>query len=197
MEHEDKPYLFENNNILGRLKAVAPKHIFTGPIRVMAQRLGVSAQSWHDWSKPGHSLTQKNIERLKVLMGEWGLIREIQEWVIHEKNGLPFDKATKCRTRTPSDDPFVLVKRTSIEFAAGSGNVANYTEIEPVMFRQDWLRSKATSPKNIELATVSGNSMEPYIWAGDVIAFDRGRGVESVPIKRKNEVVRLRKDQVN
>ncbi|MEM5477408.1 S24 family peptidase [Pacificibacter sp. AS14] len=66
--------------------------------------------------------------------------------------------------------------------AAGAG-AANGAEpiVDYLSFRRDWLRRIGTAPANAVLARVTGDSMEPTIWAGDMVLVDRSKTV--VPVR--------------
>ncbi|MGJ8586496.1 MAG: S24 family peptidase, partial [Marinosulfonomonas sp.] len=53
--------------------------------------------------------------------------------------------------------------------------------VDYLSFRRDWLRRIGTAPANAVLARVSGESMQPTIWAGDMVLVDRSKTV--VPVR--------------
>jgi phage repressor protein C with HTH and peptisase S24 domain len=84
----------------------------------------------------------------------------------------------------PAVDPqeFANIPLHEASLAAGAG-VANGVEpiVDYLSFRRDWLRRIGTAPANAVLARVSGDSMEPTIWAGDMVLVDRSKTV--VPVR--------------
>jgi phage repressor protein C with HTH and peptisase S24 domain len=84
----------------------------------------------------------------------------------------------------PAADPeeFAHIPLHEASLAAGAG-AANGAEpiVDYLSFRRDWLRRIGTAPANAVLARVSGDSMEPTIWAGDMVLVDRSKTV--VPVR--------------
>lgn len=87
-------------------------------------------------------------------------------------------------SQPPAADPeeFANIPLHEASLAAGAG-AANGAEpiVDYLSFRRDWLRRIGTAPANAVLARVSGDSMEPTIWAGDMVLVDRSKTV--VPVR--------------
>lgn len=70
---------------------------------------------------------------------------------------------------------YIAVPRFPVRASAGHGAVAS--ELEPasaMMFRADWLRKIGVSLRNSHVITVTGSSMEPTLYEGDVVLVDAG-----------------------
>ncbi|MBU2867110.1 S24 family peptidase [Pacificibacter marinus] len=87
-------------------------------------------------------------------------------------------------SQPPAADPeeFANIPLHEASLAAGAG-AANGAEpvVDYLSFRRDWLRRIGTAPASAVLARVSGDSMEPTIWAGDMVLVDRSKTV--VPVR--------------
>jgi phage repressor protein C with HTH and peptisase S24 domain len=72
---------------------------------------------------------------------------------------------------TPLDD-FVYVPESKIEFSAGNGRAAMYELIEdeePATYRLSWFQKYGINPNRVRRFRVSGDSMEPLLFARDTI----------------------------
>jgi phage repressor protein C with HTH and peptisase S24 domain len=87
----------------------------------------------------------------------------------------------------PAADPteFTNIPLHEASLAAGAG-AENGSEpiIDYLSFRRDWLRRIGTAPANAVLARVEGESMQPTIWAGDMVLIDTGK--TEIPIRTSN-----------
>lgn len=87
----------------------------------------------------------------------------------------------------PAADPqeFANIPLHEASLAAGAG-AANGVEpiVDYLSFRRDWLRRIGTAPANAVLARVSGDSMEPTIWGGDMVLIDSSK--TEIPIRTSN-----------
>lgn len=72
-----------------------------------------------------------------------------------------------------TESDFAQVPLYKVWLAAGAG-VENRSEevIDYLAFRRNWLRRIDVSPSNARLVRVIFDSMEPTIWAGDVVLVD-------------------------
>lgn len=80
----------------------------------------------------------------------------------------------------PEDLPegvFAIVPRIAVALSAGAGTVTGEEmDLPPLAFREDWLRRKnVTSRKNLRVAEVKGDSMEEYLFDGDIVLIDTGQ----------------------
>ena len=87
----------------------------------------------------------------------------------------------------PAADPeeFANIPVHAASLAAGAG-AENGAEpiIDYLSFRRDWLRRIGVVPSNAVMARVEGDSMEPTIWAGDMVLIDRAK--KEVPVRKGN-----------
>lgn len=66
----------------------------------------------------------------------------------------------------------VLIPESRIEFAAGNGRTAMYElveEEEPATYRRSWFQKRQINPERVRRFRVSGDSMEPMLYARDTI----------------------------
>ncbi len=80
----------------------------------------------------------------------------------------------------PYLDDFVLVNLAEARPSAGGGSwefeyVQEEGEGRKFAFRKDWISRVATSPKNLILFYVKGDSMYPTLKDGDIILVDKGK----------------------
>ncbi len=74
------------------------------------------------------------------------------------------------------DCDFSSIPLVNVQLSAGDGSFVTSEEVkEYCKFRKDWLSNTVTSTKNTILVGVTGNSMEPTIYNGDVVMIDTGR----------------------
>lgn len=72
----------------------------------------------------------------------------------------------------PQMDDVVYVPESKIEFSAGNGRTATYElmeDEEPATYRLSWFQKYGINPKNVRRFRVSGDSMEPMLYARDTI----------------------------
>jgi len=70
------------------------------------------------------------------------------------------------------EDEFVPIRRVDFKVSAGvSGFVVEYLNGEkaPIYFRRDWISSRGYDAENLHAIEVSGQSMEPSLWDGDMV----------------------------
>ena len=82
---------------------------------------------------------------------------------------------SKVSATHPDDvhpDDVVYVPESRIEFSAGNGRTAAYELIEdqePASYRLSWFQKYGINPKHVRRFRVSGDSMEPMLFARDTI----------------------------
>lgn len=98
-----------------------------------------------------------------------------------DEGGLPAMGAKAARPRSnvivqdPDDeqgDEFLYVPESRIEFAGGNGRVATYELVEdeePATYRRSWFQKYGINPDRVRRFRVSGDSMEPMLYARDTI----------------------------
>ena len=99
------------------------------------------------------------------------------EWLL-KGIGPPYRSEGGWREATVStnvDDRYVLLPLYNVAGGAGAGNLIDSEEVEDLLaFKQDWIaRELRTSPDNLSLIYVQGESMIPTLNPGDVILIER------------------------
>lgn len=72
----------------------------------------------------------------------------------------------------PMPDGFVVVPESRIEFSAGNGRTPVYELVEdrePAIYRLSWFQQERINPERLRRFRVSGDSMEPMLFARDTI----------------------------
>lgn len=71
-------------------------------------------------------------------------------------------------------EDFVRIPRYDVELSAGAGTVnTDNLPSSSLAFRSDWLSRKGINPKHCVIVGVSGDSMEPCLFDGDLVMLDR------------------------
>lgn len=84
-------------------------------------------------------------------------------------------KRSRVAAVHPEDElseDFVYVPESRIEFAAGNGRAAMYELVEdeePATYRRSWFQKHGINPERVRRFRVSGDSMEPMLFARDTI----------------------------
>jgi phage repressor protein C with HTH and peptisase S24 domain len=72
----------------------------------------------------------------------------------------------------PVSDDEVRIKEYKVHFSAGAGRHASFElveESEPATYRRSWFQRERIKPENARRFKVSGDSMEPFLYAGDSV----------------------------
>ena len=71
-------------------------------------------------------------------------------------------------------DDYVRIPRYEAQLAAGAGSLnAENSPISSLAFRMEWFARKAVNPKRCVIVEVSGDSMEPTVFNGDLVMIDQ------------------------
>lgn len=74
---------------------------------------------------------------------------------------------------SPSDSDYALVRQYLATGECGDGYHNEHVELSSgLAFKRDWLARIGSKPENLAVIYASGNSMEPFIFDGDVVLFD-------------------------
>ncbi len=96
-----------------------------------------------------------------------------------KKEDLPAGETSQFQTIPPQTDfpadDFVFIRRVNGKISAGGGLAPDDTADVQCAFRRDWIKRKGGSPSRMSLITVSGDSMEPTLMAGDLVLVDHSR----------------------
>jgi phage repressor protein C with HTH and peptisase S24 domain len=91
-------------------------------------------------------------------------------------SGVAYSPGPPTITAThPDDEPrddSVYIPESRIEFSAGNGRTAQYElveEQEPATYRLSWFQKYGINPDHVRRFRVSGDSMEPMLFAKDTI----------------------------
>ena len=109
-------------------------------------------------------MTLDNCERVAPLM------RVNPRWLFDGSGNM----GVASEAKEPGDE-FVAVQRVNLRVSAGvTGYRVEHLEGngQPVFFRADWIASKGYKAEKLFALKVSGESMEPGLWDGDLIVMD-------------------------
>jgi phage repressor protein C with HTH and peptisase S24 domain len=86
---------------------------------------------------------------------------------------LSYSAITSGETRTPNSDDYALIRQYSATGECGGGFLNDHVELsDGLAFKRDWLARIGAKAENLAVIYASGDSMEPYIFDGDVVLFD-------------------------
>lgn len=95
---------------------------------------------------------------------------------------------------------FVIVPQFRSPISAGTGLIPDENMEMRVAFRRDWIIRKG-NPKNMSLIKISGDSMEPTLYAGDLVLVNHSRnyldpqgGIYAIAINNSIMVKRIHPD---
>lgn len=75
--------------------------------------------------------------------------------------------------KPPSKYDYAVVKQYLTAAECGAGYHNDHVELSSgLAFKRDWLSRIGANPENLAVLYASGDSMEPYIFDGDVVLFD-------------------------
>ncbi len=73
----------------------------------------------------------------------------------------------------PSEKDYALIPQYTARGECGDGYFNDHVETtEGLVFKRDWLKRVNSKPENLFVIYAEGDSMEPYIFEGDVVLFD-------------------------
>lgn len=74
---------------------------------------------------------------------------------------------------SPSEADYALIPQYTARGDCGNGYLNDHVEVNGgLAFKRDWLRRIGAKPENCYVIYADGDSMEPYIFEGDVVLFD-------------------------
>lgn len=74
---------------------------------------------------------------------------------------------------SPSEKDYALIPQFTAKGSCGDGFFNEHVQTtEGLVFKRDWLRRIGAKPENLYVIYADGDSMEPYIFEGDVVLFD-------------------------
>ena len=74
---------------------------------------------------------------------------------------------------SPKESDYALIRQYSAVGECGGGYLNDHVELsEGLAFKRDWLARIGAKAENLAVIYAAGDSMEPYIFDGDVVLFD-------------------------
>lgn len=93
------------------------------------------------------------------------------EWLMTGKH--PMLSGPISVPRSPSEKDYALIPQYKARGACGDGYLNDHVEVtEGLVFKKDWLTKMKVKPENLHVIYAEGDSMEPYVFDGDVVLFD-------------------------
>jgi len=136
-----------------------------------------------------------NVSPNWLLMGEGEIFKK-------EEIELLAEGETTYRYRYKEEE-FVLIPLMSGRISAGGGLIPDNTIQVQLAFRQDWIK-RYGEPKRMSLIRVSGDSMEPTLYSGDIVLVDHNRnyidpqgGIYAIVIDDMVMIKRLQPDHLS
>lgn len=132
----------------------------------MARFVKVTPQAVQKWIAGDTEPRGKNLERAAEFLGVSPATLKFgptSQGVSH---------VTAVHPDDPHDAGMVYVPESRIEFAAGNGRTAQFELIEdeePATYRLSWFQKYGINPTRVRRFRVSGDSMEPAMYARDTI----------------------------
>jgi len=94
------------------------------------------------------------------------------DWLFTEEDD--FGDSIVKEDEAQYENDFVLISQMRGLISAGGGLVPDNVIEMRIAFRKDWIQHRG-DPKNMSLIRVSGDSMEPTLFSGDLVLVDHGR----------------------
>lgn len=89
---------------------------------------------------------------------------------------------------SPSEKDYALIPQYKAHGSCGTGYLNDHVEVtEGLVFKRDWLARMKAKPENLRIIYAEGESMEPYVFEGDVVLFDSSK---TEPKDRQAYVIR-------
>ena len=100
-------------------------------------------------------------------------ILEALDLSIADAKSVPDRSSWSQSDRPPSKDDYALIRQYSATGECGDGYLNGHVELsDGLAFKRDWLARIGAKAENLAVIYASGDSMEPYIFDGDVVLFD-------------------------
>lgn len=132
----------------------------------LAQQLGVSPSAITQWT----SGTTKKLEGGNLIAAA-KILGVSPAWLATGKGEMTVNKEAVIVDEHPESD-FIGVRRVKFKLSAGiSGYSVEYLNghRSPIFFRRDWIEARKLNPNTLFAVEVSGQSMEPSLFAGDIV----------------------------
>lgn len=101
-------------------------------------------------------------------------VKKIAEALKVSQADLLFDgDSEKDISGSPSEKEYALIPQFKARGSCGNGYLNDHVEVtEGLVFKRDWLARMKSKPENLRIIYADGDSMEPYVFEGDVVLFD-------------------------
>lgn len=150
-------------------------------LRIKALRLAMGQDSQKDFANK-YGL---DASYLSQLLNGHRKLGEKAALTLEDKIGLPggsllsppqgdnADAEARMEFNSPSEADYALIPQFKAHGSCGDGYLNDHVEVtEGLVFKRDWLRKMNARPENLFVMYAHGDSMEPYIFEGDVVLFD-------------------------
>jgi len=129
----------------------------------IAAECGVAPSSVTQWiSGESKSLKPENLFALAKATGFNAMWLAIGQGEPRDQDVLP-----------PTEDAYAVISQYTARGECGSGYLNDHVEVKGgLAFKRDWLKRMGAKPENLFVIYAEGDSMEPYIFDGDVVLFD-------------------------
>ncbi len=160
------------NYRIERLLAAVGSKNFGGNVTSFARALGFKDGAFVRQLLAGQRpITEKTIAKIEALPGLSGWFNTDRYAPGRAGNVL----ALHVGERTP--DEVVPIPVSNVKFSAGPGHEASYEieeSSEPAYYQRAWFSKHHINPDRARRFKVSGDSMEPFVYAGDHVLVDTG-----------------------
>lgn len=148
-----------------KLKGVTPTEV--------AAHFGIKPPSVHNWMSTGRI----GKDKLSRLFQYFSDVVKPDHWGMAPPEAAIIGMVMATGSPLPSipDHEFVAVARVRIKASAGiTGFTVEHIDGNgpPVFFRADWIAAKGFRPERLYALHVSGDSMEPSLWDGDLVVIN-------------------------
>lgn len=131
----------------------------------MARYIGVTPQAVQKWIAGDSEPRGKNLEMAAQFLG-------VTPAMLKFGADMGLSKVIALHPDDPQPDDVISVPESRIEFSAGNGRTAHYElmeDAEPATYRLSWFQKYGINPDKVRRFRVSGQSMEPMLFARDTI----------------------------
>lgn len=132
----------------------------------ISERLKVSRATVSFWMNGTNGAKGKNLLALAEML-------ECMPTWLETGKGAMSRGAPDQSNRSPSEEDYALIPQFNAKADCGSGYLNEHVELsEGLAFKRDWLKRINVKPESLYVIYANGDSMEPYIFEGDVVLFD-------------------------
>ncbi|WP_162174110.1 S24 family peptidase [Herminiimonas sp. CN] len=128
---------------------------------------GHSRANISHWETGKHEPSLQQLLAISKITG-----KKLPPGIIGSPNGENISNITAIHPDDAPQDDVVYVPESKIAFSAGNGRTATFELIEdqePATYRLSWFQKEGMNPDRVRRFRVSGDSMEPMLFARDTI----------------------------